>query len=308
MRIVRLGTRGSPLALVQEKEVEEGLLNIFPKLLIHLTKIKTSGDRFSKTSIFTLGGKGIFVKEIENALLTHRIDMAVHSCKDLPTLLPSGLLLAAVLRRESVMDVLVTKDGKNVNSLPSGAIVGTGSLRRKAFLLHLRPDLKIIPIRGNVETRIKKVLQGELDAVMLAEAGVKRLGLENTGMKLIKDKECLPAPGQGAICIEARKNDTDTLAMCKRINHEPSFRAVLAERALAATLEGGCRLPLSCLCEERRGKLYLRAVVSNENGTRWLSASGSDGKAFPERLGKKVGQALLNRGAGKILAEAGKNA
>lgn len=298
MNRVSIGTRGSPLALWQANWARAALLDRYRHLTVDIEVIQTRGDRLAEVPLAQIGGKEVWTKEIETALLNGRIDLAVHSLKDLPTRLPDGLVLGAVSVREDVRDALV---GRLFEALPEGARIGTSSLRRQAQLLHLRPDLQIEAIRGNVETRLKKFETEGYDAVVLAAAGLNRLGLEGCVAEFLDADRCLPAPGQGALGIEIRAGDGRMAEYVLALNHVPTLQAVTAERAMLAALGGGCRVPIGGLAQDKNGALVLAGMVAMPDGSRLLRecATGDDA----EDLGRRVAQALLSRGAGDMLAQ-----
>lgn len=301
---IRLGTRASPLALAQAKEVAHLLRQAFPHLQIILRRIRTKGDVLRKSPLPEIGGKGLFTKEIERALLRREIDAAVHSLKDLPTKIPRGLCLSCIPRRRSVSDFLVSKTGASLKKLPPRARVGTSSLRRQAQILSVRPDLRVETIRGNVGTRLKKLESENWDAVILAEAGLERLGLRaahSSRAKRLSLSAMLPAPGQGALGIETRRDDIQTQTFLKTIHHQPTSDAILAERAFMEKMEGGCRLPLGAYARVVRGRLKMDGLVAQADGRRCLRASGVGSLKNPERLGERLAKILLRQGAGRIL-------
>lgn len=327
---IRLGTRASPLALAQAKEVAHLLKQAFPRLQIVLRRIRTKGDVLRKSPLPEIGGKGLFTKEIERALLRREIDAAVHALKDLPTKIPRGLCLSCLPRRRSVSDFLVSKtrpgpaqlfhgsaEGSRGSSgrrapgildLPRGARVGTSSLRRQAQILSVRPDLRVETIRGNVGTRLKKLESENWDAVILAEAGLERLGLRRLNRmraKRLSLSAMLPAPGQGALGIETRRDDTRTRSYLQAIHHEPTTLAVRAERAFMEKMEGGCRLPLGAYARVVRGRLKMDGLVAQADGKRCLRASGVGSLKNPKRLGERLAKILIRRGAREIMKRVG---
>lgn len=272
---------------------------------IELVPITTQGD--VKTGpLGQIGGQGLFTKEIQRALLADKIDIAVHSCKDLPTEEVPELVIAAVPLRESTADVLVSKKADSVESLPPSAPIGTGSLRRKAQLLALRPDLVIEDIRGNVETRLEKLERGEFDAIVLAAAGLNRLGLGQVAFQVIPREVMLPAVGQGALAIETRAGDAATRSRLTPLDHPQTHAAVRAERALLAALRAGCLAPVGALGRVVEGQLRLEAVVLSPDGRQRLAASGSADAVAAVELGQQVAQELLDRGAAELIAAARK--
>lgn len=303
-----LGTRGSRLALAQAEAVAQALVRACPGLAVRVQTVVTEGDRITSGPLPSWGS-GVFVREIERALLQGEIDLAVHSLKDLPARLPEGLALLAVPERADPHDVLVSTAGHDLAALPPGARVGTSSLRRAAFLRALRPDLTIAPIRGNIDTRWRKLLTPELgyDALVLAAAGIERLGLDAVPRVPIPLDVLLPAPGQGALAIEGRAGDQRVAALARRINHAPTAAAVAAERCLLRELEGGCRVPVAALAVvEGDAGLWLRAAAAAPDGSRVVRAEGRAplaGLHEAEALGAAVAAELLARGAAQLLRE-----
>lgn len=297
---VRIGTRGSPLALAQAEEVRARLLAAHPGLnagQIEIQVIRTTGDAVQDRPLSEIGGKGLFTKEIEEALLEGRIDLAVHSMKDMPTILPDGLAVICLLEREDPRDALICTKAGTISALPAGAVIGTSSLRRQAQLLNVRPDLRIIPYRGNVETRLAKLNAGEVDATLLAAAGLKRLGLANIPATLIEAGEILPAPAQGAIGIEARLNDAATARLLAPVNHSPTEYRIRAERAFLAALDGSCRTPIAALAEILPdGSLHLRGQIIRPDGVQVLETVRDGALADASRMGFDAGIELRQRG------------
>jgi hydroxymethylbilane synthase len=266
-KILRLGTRGSPLALIQAELVRDRLIAAHADLTVEIVVISTTGDRIQDRTLAAIGGKGLFTKEIEQALFDGRVDIAVHSAKDMLTEFPAGLVLGPILTREDSRDALISRDGQDFDSLPSGSVVGTASLRRQAQILARRPDLTVIPFRGNVQTRLRKLKDGEADATILAMAGLNRL--ENTGVvsELLDTNKLLPAVGQGAIALEIREGDIDTLELSRPLNDDVTAAEVMAERAVLAELDGSCRTPIAGLAETKAGFIHLRALVAKPDGS-----------------------------------------
>lgn len=301
-RVLRIGTRSSPLALWQAEHVRSMLLEHHAGLEVELVHISTIGDRDRNSPLAAVGGMGLFTKEIQRALQDRHVDIAVHSLKDLPTAHPEGLVLGAIPEREEVADALISPMFKIIKDLPQGARVGTSSLRRKAQLLHDRPDLVIEPVRGNVETRMNRALQGDLDAVILATAGLNRLGFAGNITEVLGPPAFLPAVGQGALGVECRADDAQVLALLKPLNHWPTRASVLAERHLLRLLEGGCMIPLSAWGRvESSGKLALAGRVFTLDGSRMAEAEAVGELSAPEELGKIVAGLLLERDAAAIL-------
>jgi hydroxymethylbilane synthase len=295
--LLRIGSRGSALALWQARHVAArlGALGVETKIEI----IKTTGDHMQTASLAQTGGKGLFTKEIEDALLAGHIDLAVHSLKDLPTDLPGGLALAAVPERQDPRDALV---GRTLAELADGALVGTSSGRRSAQLRLLRPDLRTEPIRGNVETRLRKVREGGYAASLLAVAGLRRLGLEEQIAQIFSVDEMTPAPGQGALGIETRQDD-EALAICQKLDHLATRRQVACERAVLAELGGGCQLPLGALAEQEGSVLHARAVIVAPQGGGFVRAAHHGPSEDAERIGRELARMLLAKGGDAILKE-----
>jgi hydroxymethylbilane synthase len=297
---LRIGTRGSPLALGQAHHVQ-GLLPAVTDRPVELVEIETSGDRVRDVALTQIGGDGVFTKEIQRALLAGAVDVAVHSLKDLPTTHVEGLTLAAVPGRGPFGDVFVSRRHARFDELPNGAVVGTSSLRRRAQALHRRPDLRLVNLRGNVETRLRKLETEGLDAIILARAGLERLGLAGHVTEVLDPAWMLPAVGQGALGLECRADDRETLALLGPLNDLPTRRAVLAERAMLRGLGGGCLVPIGALAAERGEELSLRGVVLPPDGTRRVEAEAAGQADQPEALGRRVAEALLARGAAELL-------
>lgn len=303
---LRIGTRGSALARWQAEWVADRLRETHPGLEIALVEIKTLGDRDRNTPLAQLGGMGLFTKEIQRALLEGLVDVAVHSLKDLPTQGPPELTLGAVPEREELADALIAPRYPTLEALPDWATVGTGSLRRRAQLLFLRPGLKVVGIRGNVETRLNQALQGHLDAVVLASAGLRRLGLEGHVTERLGPPDFLPAVGQGALGIECRSEDRATRALLAPLDHPPTRRAVAAERRALAELEGGCMIPLGAWGRDRDdGRLALDVAVYDPDGHARAIASLDGPASDPDDLGRRAAQALREQGAERLLQRDG---
>jgi hydroxymethylbilane synthase len=300
MKLIRIGTRGSTLALAQTAWVKKKLEEKYSEARIETILIKTSGDRFSEASVQVIGGKGIFTKEIEDALLRHEIDIAVHSMKDLPTDMVAGLIVAAVPRREDPRDVLVNTAGKKLSELFAGAKLATGSLRRKAQLLFYRRDLMIVPIRGNVDTRLKKLDQGECDALVMAAAGLKRIDREERIAEYISNEVCLGAPGQGALGIESRE-DGAVRAKLSFLHDPDTFAEVTAERSFLNRLGGGCHVPVGARGVAEGEHLKLLGVVADPDGSFLFRGETSGAVTQAQELGRDLAERLLSQGAGKIL-------
>jgi hydroxymethylbilane synthase len=298
---VRIGTRGSALALAQSNWVKAQLLENQPELEVELRIIKTSGDGLIDTPIPDLGGKGVFTKEIEEALLRDEIDLAVHSMKDLPPRLPAGLVITAVPKREDARDVLVTREKRAFADLPSGTAIGTGSLRRQAQLLHKRSDLSIVPIRGNVDTRIRKLDDGQVDALVMAAAGLKRIGQADRIGEYLADEICVSAVAQGALGIESRKEGSvrEHLSFL----HDPAtWLEVIAERALLDRLGGDCYVPIGARGRLAGSELKLTAIVASPDGSRLCRSEISGHAEAASELGRRLAEELLKQGAAELLA------
>ncbi len=302
MAELRLATRKSPLARWQAQWVAQLLAQA--GVSTQLVFVTTRGDRQQSTSIARLGAQGVFTREIQQAVLDGRADAAVHSLKDLPTDPVPGLLLAAVPRRGPVQDVLIARDNLTLEQLPAGAVIGTGSLRRRAQLLRRRGDLKFVAMRGNVDTRLEKLQRGECDALMLAEAGLQRLGLEQHVTQRLPLEWVLPAVGQGAVGVECRQDDTAAREALARIDDAATHQAVLAERALLRSLRGGCLAPVAALAQVVHQRLRLQAVVLSPDGTRRLHTTVTGEPEQAESLGEGAACELLDRGAAELIEQA----
>jgi hydroxymethylbilane synthase len=299
---IRVGTRGSRLARWQAEWVASALRERCPGLGVELVEIKTHGDRDRNSPLAAIGGTGLFTKEIQRALLDATVDVAVHSLKDLPTSGPAGLALAAVPGREDVADALIAPEHLRLDALPAGAKVGTGSVRRRAQLLHMRPDLHVESVRGNVETRLNMALEGKLDAVLLAWAGLHRLGLHGHVTQRLEPPTMLPAVGQGALGIECRADDAPTRALLALLDDPAAHAAVDAERRALAELEGGCMIPMAAWGRvDEDGRLLLDASVFEPDGRRRISAALAGDRAHADDLGRRVAQALRDQGADVLL-------
>jgi hydroxymethylbilane synthase len=268
---------------------------------VTLVEVQTSGDQRSDAPLSQIGGEGIFTKEIQRSLLAGAVDVAVHSLKDLPTAPVEGLALAAVPPRGPVQDVLVSRDERRFHDLPTGSRIGTGSLRRRAQALHRRPDVQVTDIRGNVETRLRKLADGQVDALVLARAGLERLGLQGVITESLSLEWMLPAVGQGALGLECRANDRETIEIVKQLDHPASHQAVKAERALLAAVGGGCLVPLGVTAEVSGDSLALRAVVLDSEGKRRIEAEVSGSLSDTETLGRILAERLLSQGARPLL-------
>jgi hydroxymethylbilane synthase len=294
---LRIGTRGSPLALAQAHLVRAALAvtHGWAEDDIAIEVIRTSGDRIQDRPLSEVGGKGLFTKEIEDALLSGAIDLAVHSAKDMPTLLPDGLMLAACLPREDVRDVFISRKAANIRDLPHGAVVGSASLRRQAMVKRLRPDIAVVPLRGNVETRIRKLDAGEVDATLLALAGLRRLGLADKATALLDVDDFLPAVGQGAVTIEARIDDARTRGLLAKIDHVDTSVALLAERAFLAVLDGSCRTPIAGHAVLDGDRLSFRGMILRPDGSEMFETMRVGARGDAVALGADAGAELKGR-------------
>ncbi|MFZ5587646.1 MAG: hydroxymethylbilane synthase [Thermodesulfobacteriota bacterium] len=303
MTNLTIATRGSQLALAQANLVARQLEEGEPGLKVELLVIKTTGDKILDAPLAAVGGKGLFVKEIEDALLDGRADLAVHSMKDVPSELPPGLTLAAVTAREDVRDVLVSRHGLGLEWVSQGGRVGTSSLRRQAQLLALRPDLEMIPLRGNVETRLRKLHEQNLDAVVLAAAGINRLGLRDVALHPLDPTLVIPAVGQGALGLECRADDARVLELAGRLNHIDTQVCVAAERGFLARLEGGCQVPIAGHAVVDNAVVVFRGLVASLDGGQVIRGEGISGPFEAAGMGARVAEEILERGGRDILAK-----
>ncbi len=298
--LIKIGTRSSKLALYQAEVVRTKLKSLFPLLEFEFVKIHTKGDMIRHQAIGTMG-PGIFTHEIEVALLEKKIDIAVHSAKDLATELPEGLVLGAVLTREDPRDCLVAREGQTLDKLARGARIGTSSLRRRAQLRKLRHDLEIIEMRGNVDTRLKKIEQGEYDGMVIAYAGLKRLGLTNFVTQIFEEEIFLPQAGQGALAVEIRKDALEIEELLRPINHEPTLKRVSAERSFLKRLEGGCQIPVGVASKIEADTLTLKGAIFSLEGDQEVSNTASGLASGSERIGTDLAEKLLQAGGAEIL-------
>lgn len=298
---ITIGTRGSKLALWQANWVKSELIKSFSGLSAEIVIIKTKGDKILDVPLAKVGGKGLFVKEIEEALIANRIDIAVHSMKDMPAELLDGLSIGAIPERENPVDVLISGNNFLLSQLPERARVGTSSLRRMAQLKYIRPDLVILPLRGNLDTRIRKLDAGELDAVILAAAGVKRLGLENLITEYLDENIMLPAVGQGALCIEIRENDNNVMKFAGSLDHSITHAVVMGERAFLKRLEGGCQIPIAGHGKAENNIFTISGLVADLEGKTIIKETLSGPLNSSESIGTALADKLLLRGAKEIL-------
>lgn len=302
-KYIKIGTRGSKLALTQSSMIKEEIEKKHPDVDVELVIIKTKGDKIIDSPLSKIGGKGLFVKEIEEALLEGRIDIAIHSIKDVPGELPDGLSIQFLPEREDPSDALLSVKYDRLEDIPEGAKVGTGSLRRSSQLLNKRPDIEIIPIRGNVDTRIKKLETGEVDAILLATSGLNRLGLSSKIKQTLPPLDFIPAVGQGALGLEVRSNDNVCNKLLEFLNHKETAIAVRAERAFLNRLEGGCQVPIGAYAIIDNNQITIHGMVAELDGSRIIKDTEKGSCEEPEKLGKRLAEKLLNMGADKILAE-----
>ena len=303
MSKVTIGSRGSPLALWQANWVKDLLLGHHSDLAVDIKIIKTSGDRIQDVPLAKIGGKGLFVKEIEEGLLKREVDFAVHSMKDMPIIFPVNLCIACVTKRENPFDALISRNDIKLDDLPKGAKIGTGSLRRMSQLLYYRPDLNLIPLRGNLETRLKKLETEGLDAIILAAAGLIRLGWKDCITEIIPPEILLPAMGQGAVGIETRKNDVDNQILLADMDDEQTHYALDAERALVSQLEGGCNVPIGSFATLNGDQITLRGLVASLDGKTMYKKELTDLKTNAVALGRRMGDELIEMGADRIMQE-----
>tara|TARA_B100000029_G_scaffold514893_1_gene619517 strand:+ start:659 stop:1588 length:930 start_codon:yes stop_codon:yes gene_type:complete len=303
IRKVSIGSRGSPLALWQANWVKDLLLKQHSDLTVDIQIIKTSGDKIQDVPLAKIGGKGLFVKEIEESLLKRNVDFAVHSMKDMPINFPINLCIACVAKRENPFDALISRNGIKLEDLPKGAKIGTGSLRRISQLLNYRPDFELIPLRGNLETRLKKLDTEGLDAIILAAAGLIRLGWDNRITEIISPDILLPAMGQGAVGIETRKNDVENQILLADIDDENTHYALDAERALVSQLEGGCNVPIGAFATLDADQITLKGLVASLDGKTLYKKEMTDIKTNAIAMGRKMGDELIGMGADRIMQE-----
>lgn len=288
------------MALRQAEEVKDLLLQLHPGLEVELVKIRTTGDKITEAPLARIGSKGIFVKEIEEALLRGEIDLAVHSMKDLPTRLPPGLTIGAVPPREDPRDALVSRDGRYLHELSPGVKIGTSSLRRRVQLLRIKASWQIVPLRGNLDTRLRKLREGEVEAIVVASAGLRRLGLQHRARQLLPPELLLPAAGQGALAVECREGD-GVMELLGPLNHPQTALEVRAERAFLERMGGGCQVPMGALARSVQGQVRLRGMVSSLDGRRFFV--GEEEGLGAEEVGRRLAERLLREGAEKVLEE-----
>ena len=302
-QVLRIATRQSPLALWQAEHIKARLEALHEGLQVELVTFVTKGDKILDTPLAKIGGKGLFVKELETAMLNGDADIAVHSMKDVPMEFPEGLELGVICTRENPQDAFVSNNYASLASLPEGAVVGTSSLRRQCQLQSMRPDLKIESLRGNVQTRLRKLDEGEYDAIILAAAGLIRMEMQSRISEYLASEISLPAGGQGALGIEWRTGDETIHNLVKPLHDDITAACVLAERALNRRLQGGCQVPIACYCTENEGELHLRGLVGSLDGKQLIRSEGKATMAEAEQLGIKGAEDLLAQGAGEILEQ-----
>lgn len=301
--IVRIATRKSPLAIWQAEFVRDSLLALYPELQIEFVKMSTQGDKILDTPLAKVGGKGLFVKELEVGMLAGEADIAVHSMKDVPVEFPEGLHLPVVCKREDPRDAFVSNNYQSIDELPQGAKVGTSSLRRECQLRRYRSDLEVLPLRGNVNTRLRKLDEGNYDAIILATAGLKRLGFDDRIKSKLSPEQSLPAIGQGAVGIETRVDDERINALIAPLRCPETWIVVMAERAMNKRLAGGCQVPIAGFALLEEGKIWMRGLVGRPDGSEMLSAEVNGTAEQAESLGIQLAEELLSQGAEKILAD-----
>lgn len=303
IKTLKIGTRGSPLALRQSTWVKETLAGSYPHLEIEMVAIKTTGDKVLDVPLATIGGKGLFVKEIEEALLGNRIDLAVHSMKDLPGELPEGLIIGAVPIREDARDVLISRDGLLLKEIPGQSRIGTSSLRRQAQLLRYRPDLEMIPLRGNLDSRIKKIESEGLAGIILAAAGLNRMGYQDKISQYLDLDICLPAVGQGSLALEIREKDQRIQELIRPLHHDPTALCSRAERAFLRRLQGGCQVPIAGHARVEEGGIIFQGLIADLKGRTILQDQVTGTLSDPEGLGIRLAERLLDRGGREILED-----
>jgi len=291
---LRIGTRGSKLALIQSEMVKKEILAVDHSLRIEIIPITTTGDKEKTSDLSKIGGKALFLKEIEEALLSKEIDIAVHSLKDVPFVIPKGLKLAAVLRREDARDVFISSNGKKLNELSQGSVIGTSSMRRAVQILNIRSDFKIVPFRGNVDSRLRKVEEGKVDATILALAGLKRMGLYSKSYQILDIEKMIPAVGQGAICVECSEKDEVVLEVLKKINHIGTNILVSAERGFLETIEGNCQTPMGAYAEFCDGQVQLRCFLAEVSSSKMIVKEGIGEPDNAYEIGKKIAYEILS--------------
>lgn len=294
-----IGTRGSKLALLQTNIIISSLKKVYPHLKVEVKTIKTTGDKILNKSLSKIGGKGLFIKEIEDNLREHKIDLAIHSMKDVQNEVSEEFTISTILKREDPRDVIISRDNVKFSSLKSGSIVGTSSLRRMVQLRSIRSDLEYKPVRGNVDTRIKKLNSGEFDAIVLASAGLKRMGLEENITEYLDTNECIPSVGQGALCVEMRSNDSELYKMLKPLINDNDYKCVFSERAFLKEMNGGCTTAIGAYAEKEENKLTINGFVCDDNNERIFKGSQAGSAEDYEKIGIELGKKLKLLKAGE---------
>ncbi len=297
-----IGTRGSTLAFAQAEEIQGRLKGLFPKIAFELKTIRTGGDKTEKLLTRHAETVGFFTKELEETLLTREIDIAVHSLKDLPTKSPDALEIAAIPQRENPQDALVSKEGRPLAALKARARIGTGSSRRKSQLLHFNPSFEVVGVRGNLDTRVRKLEEGAYDALVLAMAGLRRIGIDSKKIWPIPFETMLPAPGQGALAVQIRRGEGEVNKMVSQLDHSLTRHCVTAERAFLSRLGGGCQLPLGAKAIVKEGRIFLEAVLMSEDGTKEIRSSLHSGED-PVKVGEALGEKFFEMGAEELLSD-----
>jgi hydroxymethylbilane synthase len=300
---LRIGTRGSALALAQATLVQKLIQDQHPHITVELEIIKTTGDKIQDVPLAKIGGKGLFTKEIELAILAGEVDLGVHSMKDVPTEVPPGLVIGITTVREDPRDAFISRKYQTLGEIPPGGRIGTGSLRRRAQLMHLRPDLEVVPIRGNVDTRLRKLVEENLDGLILAAAGLRRLGRAGEITAIMPETEMLPAIGQGALGLEYREEDAETRELLEFLDHPETKIAVAAERAFLARLEGGCQVPIAAQGSLKNGALVLEGLIGDLTGARLYREHVLGRPEDAASLGRQLAEMLLQQGGAQILSE-----
>jgi hydroxymethylbilane synthase len=300
---IRIGTRGSDLALVQANGVSDRLKGLYPDLSVEVVPIRTRGDRMQNIALVEIGGKGVFVKEIEEALLGGDIDVAIHSMKDVPVDLPDGLIIGAIPEREDPRDVLISREGRKMEGLPRGARIGTGSLRRKMQIKSLMPDIEIVPIRGNIETRIKKIVTENLDGIIIAAAGMKRMGRSREITQYIPLEVMMPSAGQGVLGLECREDDRRVEKLIRPLNHPDTMVEISAERVFLRCLGGGCQVPIAGIARKQGDTLVMKGLVGSIDGRVMIMDEVRGNSADWEDMGGTLAENILSRGGRAILED-----
>lgn len=300
---IKIGTRGSQLAMYQANLTRKLLIAKFPEITVEIVIIKTKGDKILDVALSKIGDKGLFTKELETALLENEVDIAVHSLKDLPTNLPEGLKLGAVLERGEFRDALVSKDGRKLSELTGNDVIATSSLRRQAGLLRINRNFKIVDIRGNVETRLRKMEEGYCDAMIMAAAGLQRLNLEKYITEILDPEVIIPATSQGVIAVESRSNDLRIDSFLKEINHVATWNSIETERGFLRRIEGGCQVPVGCYTKTEGQNITISGFVAATDGSEFISDTETGLITEAQKIGEKLAEKLIEKGANRILSE-----